>query len=119
MSKAIVRPTGNHYHLSLIDDEGREYSAPSEVKVGLVYSGDSGIEQEYHVSVGAFGIVVKEKQFDEFIWFLLNSMAVAAGYSSFGHHSTPVNPYGRSIHWVTDAEKERMAHLGSPKSEEA
>jgi hypothetical protein len=32
-------------------------------------------------------------QAEDFIWFVANAMAVAAGYSSFGENSIPTNPF--------------------------
>jgi hypothetical protein len=41
---------------------------------------------------------------EDFIWFVANSMAVAAGFSSFGENSKPVNPFQNQYRVVVSSE---------------
>lgn len=43
-----------------------------------------------------FGITVPESELDRWAWFMANAMAIAAGYTSHGIHSRPINRHGPS-----------------------
>ena len=43
-----------------------------------------------------FGITVPESEVERWAWFLANAMAVAAGYTSHGPNSRPINRHGPS-----------------------
>ena len=42
-----------------------------------------------------FCVCCTQEELDKWGWFIANAMAHAAGYSSFGENSNPVNPYRR------------------------
>jgi hypothetical protein len=39
------------------------------------------------------GVDMTDEEVNKFIWWIANAMAVAAGYTSFGEHSKPANPF--------------------------
>ncbi len=47
------------------------------------------IDERFSMIVGTGGL-------NDMVWFLANAMAVAAGYTSFGNESKPVNLFQRS-----------------------
>lgn len=48
----------------------------------------------YYLSLDErFGCDVPPAYLNQFVWFLANAMAVAAGYSSHGENCQPINPY--------------------------
>lgn len=42
-----------------------------------------------------FCVLCSEEELGRWAWFIGNAMAHAAGYSSFGENSNPVNPFNR------------------------
>lgn len=46
---------------------------------------------------GRYAIDVTEDEVERWLWWVANAMAVAAGYTSFGEHSAPLNPFRRQL----------------------
>ncbi|HET8627408.1 MAG TPA: hypothetical protein VFL91_08310 [Thermomicrobiales bacterium] len=53
-----------------------------------------GAPDTWHLVLdGRFGVDVTDEEPRRWLWFVANAMAVAAGYSSFGEHCRPINPF--------------------------
>ncbi len=59
-------------------------------------------ETEWRIShlTRPFGITVSQEDMDQWLWFLGNAMAAAAGYSCLGAGSVPLNPYRSQAHMI-------------------
>lgn len=57
------------------------------------------LETGWHLTLDhRFGMFVETARLSEVLWFIANSMAVAAGYSSFGRNSVAVNRFRSPVH---------------------
>lgn len=53
-----------------------------------------------------FCVCCSEEEFERWAWFIGNAMAHAAGYSSLGKNSNPVNPFKRKCTEIAREELE-------------
>ena len=53
---------------------------------------------------GRYSITASGDEMDRWIWIVANAMAIAAGYTSHGENSVPINPFHRRLIGLSLAE---------------
>jgi hypothetical protein len=48
-----------------------------------------------------FEIDCPKEEANMFVWMIANAMAISAGYSCFGEHAKPLNPFMRKVNQIT------------------
>ena len=84
ISYELAEVSGHEYKHLIIEG----YQVPN-IKV---YENENG----YHLVLDdRFGVDIEKQQFVDIGWFLAQSMAVSAGFSSHGVNARPLSPYAR------------------------
>lgn len=59
---------------------------------------DPGTEDQWSLSLDhRYGLDCSHAELERWLPFLANAMAVAAGYTSFGEHAQPTNPFHKRL----------------------